>query len=146
MYQTTRRAIVDHYRAPVHRREVPAGAAVDMVSIEPPANDMAEEPDPSALRELSQCLKPLMGSLSEPDREALRLVEFEGVSQVDAARSLGLSVSGMKSRVQRARSHLRSALDSCCRIALDRRGGVIEYEARSAECGGCGCANPVAER
>src|SRR6476661_1624706 len=31
IYQTTRRTIVDHYRAPAHRREVPAGAAIDVV-------------------------------------------------------------------------------------------------------------------
>ena len=30
IYQTTRRAIADYYRAPSHTREVPAGAAVDL--------------------------------------------------------------------------------------------------------------------
>jgi hypothetical protein len=47
----------------------------------------------------------------------------------------------MKSRVQRARLHLRSALDECCRVALDRRGGVVGYEGRGAECGSCGCVS-----
>jgi RNA polymerase sigma-70 factor (ECF subfamily) len=75
--------------------------------------------------------------LPELAPEALRLVEFEGVSQVEAAERLGLSVSGMKSRVQRARLHLRTALDECCQIALDRRGGVISYEARTEQCGTC---------
>ena len=56
---------------------------------------------------------------------------------MEAAERLGLSVSGMKSRVQRARLHLRTALDECCRIALDRRGGVISYEARTEQCGTC---------
>ena len=46
-------------------------------------------------------------------------------------------VSGMKSRVQRARLHLRTALDECCQIALDWRGGVISYEARTEQCGTC---------
>ena len=40
-------------------------------------------------------------------------------------------------RVQRARMHLRTALDECCRIALDRRGGIISYEARTDRCGTC---------
>jgi hypothetical protein len=44
----------------------------------------------------------------------------------------------MKSRVQRARSHLRVALDDCCRIALDRRGGVISYQAKTDSCNACG--------
>jgi RNA polymerase sigma-70 factor (ECF subfamily) len=114
---------------------VPAGAAVDVA---PQIADAAgDEADGAALRELSACLKPLISSLGPADREALQLVEFEGVTQVEAAGRLGLSVSGMKSRVQRARLHLRTALDECCQIALDRRGGVISYEARTDQCGAC---------
>jgi RNA polymerase sigma-70 factor (ECF subfamily) len=78
-----------------------------------------------------------MRSLAAGDQQALQMVEFDGLTQVEAAARLGLSVSGMKSRVQRARSHLRTALDDCCRIALDRRGGVISYEARTGDCGSC---------
>ena len=139
IYQTTRRIIVDHYRAPAQRREVSAGMAVDIVAAEQPGDVMVDEHEESALQELATCLKPLIGKLAVADREALRLIEFEGLTQVEVARRLGLSVSGMKSRVQRARLHLRSALDDCCRIALDRRGGVLGYEGRSDECGPCGC-------
>ena len=135
IYQTTRRAIADYYRAPSHTREVPAGAAVDLAP--QIADATADDADGTALHELSGCLKPLIGSLGPADQEALRLVEFEGVTQVEAAQRLGLSVSGMKSRVQRARLHLRTALDECCQIALDRRGGVISYEARTDPCGTC---------
>jgi RNA polymerase sigma-70 factor, ECF subfamily len=66
------------------------------------------------------------------------MVEFDGLTQVEAAARLGLSVSGMKSRVQRARFHLRAALHDCCRIALDRRGGVIDYQAKTDSCNACG--------
>jgi RNA polymerase sigma-70 factor (ECF subfamily) len=135
VYQTTRRAIADYYRAPSHTRELPAGAAVDLA---PQVADAADDDvDGSALQELSTCLKPLISSLGPADQQALQLVEFEGVTQVEAAEKLGLSVSGMKSRVQRARLHLRTALDECCRIALDRRGGIISYEARTDQCGAC---------
>ena len=116
-----------------------AGMAVDIVAAEQPEDVMVYEHEASALQELATSLKPLIGKLAVADREALRLIEFEGLTQVEAARRLGLSVSGMKSRVQRARLRLRSALDDCCRIALDRRGGVLGYEGRSDECGPCGC-------
>jgi RNA polymerase sigma-70 factor (ECF subfamily) len=43
---------------------------------------------------------------------------------------VGISVSGMKSRVQRGRAQLRSALDQCCQIALDARGRVIAVTPR----------------
>lgn len=136
VYQTTRRAIADHYRAPIQRREVPAGDAIDVV----PEDRAIDEPEESALRDLAACLRPLIGTLAAADQEALQLVEFDRCTQVEAAERLGISVSGMKSRVQRARLHLRSALDECCRIALDRRGGVRDYEPRGDQCGSCGCA------
>ena len=138
IYQTTRRTIADYYRAPAHKREVPVGAAVDLVTVEQTGEVTGDENEDSALQELSACLKPLISIMGPADQEALQLVEFEGLTQVEAAERLGLSVSGMKSRVQRARSRLRSALDDCCRVALDRRGGVLSYKARADQCGSCG--------
>ena len=130
IYQVTRRAIADHYRAPVHRREVPAGAALDDVPDDLPEAGRAGEDEPSALQELAACLQPLLADLALVDQEALRLVEVDGQTQVEVARRLGLSVSGMKSRIQRARRRLRSAVEACCRVEVDRRGGLIAYEPR----------------
>jgi RNA polymerase sigma-70 factor (ECF subfamily) len=135
VYQTTRRTIADFYRTPSQNREVATGTVDDIVD-ELASSDSLEN-DEAATRELSTCLKPLMNGLTAADQEALQLVEFDGVTQVEAAARLGLSVSGMKSRVQRARSHLRSALHDCCRIAVDRRGGVISYEGKSGSCESC---------
>jgi RNA polymerase sigma-70 factor (ECF subfamily) len=134
IYQTTRRAIADYYRAPSHTREVPAGAAFDLAP--EIADATADDADGTALQEqrLSEASHQQPGTCRQ---EALQLVEFEGVTQVEAARRLGLSVSGMKSRVQCARLHLRTALDECCRVTLDRRGGVIRYEARTDQCDIC---------
>ena len=117
------------------KREVATGSADDFA--EDFAGAGSDAPDESATRELSTCLQPLIRSLAAADRQALQMVEFDGVTQVEAAARLGLSVSGMKSRVQRARSHLRAALGDCCRIALDRRGGVISYETNTGKCGSC---------
>jgi RNA polymerase sigma-70 factor, ECF subfamily len=75
-----------------------------------------------------------MRGLTVADQEASQMVEFDGVTQVEAAARLGLSVSGMKNRVQRARLHLRSALHDCCNIALDGRGSVIRYEGKRESC------------
>ena len=136
VYQTTRRAIADFYRTPSQNREVATGTAEDIAN-GLAASDSREDHE-AATRELSTCLKPLMSGLTAADQEALQMVEFDGVTQVEAAARLGLSVSGMKSRVQRARSHLRSALHDCCRIAVDRRGGVIGYEGKSGDCESCG--------
>lgn len=135
VYQTTRRAIADFYRTPSHNREVATGTVEDTAN-QLAASDTPED-DEAATRELSTCLRPLMRGLTVADQEALQMVEFDGVTQVEAAARLGLSISGMKRRVQRARSHLRSALHDCCRVAVDRRGGVISYEGKSRSCESC---------
>ncbi len=129
LYQTTRRAIADHYRQPSRRREVASNEALDLLPASPTAAD--EQP----LKSLAACLGPLLGSLTPSDREALQLVELEGLRQAAAAAHLGLSVSGMKSRVQRARMRLKAAVEACCRVELDRRGGLLAYEQRHAACG-----------
>jgi RNA polymerase sigma-70 factor (ECF subfamily) len=68
--------------------------------------------------------------LSEDYRQAVTLVDLEGMPQHEAAARLGLSASGMKSRLQRGRRQLREMLEACCLIALDRRGGVADYDLR----------------
>jgi RNA polymerase sigma-70 factor (ECF subfamily) len=50
---------------------------------------------------------------------------------------MGLTLSGMKSRVQRGRKQLREMLDKCCRIQLDPRRAVTGYSVRNAGCTPC---------
>ena len=86
-----------------------------------------------ARMELSGCLRPMLNRLSADYREAIRLVELEGLTHQEAATKLGLSLPGMKSRVQRGRRQLRKLLDDCCLIELDNRRGVAGYELRSSK-------------
>jgi len=141
LYQMTRRAIIDFYRTPAHRRELALGDAEDVSEEVGGALTTTEAEEPSALSELSTCLRPLMSGLADVDQQALALVEFDGVSQVEAAQQLGVSVSGMKSRVQRARRRLRDAVEACCRVELDRRSGITAYTPRADErdCDACDC-------
>lgn len=127
VFQITRNAIIDHYRSAERRRELPAGLATE---IEQEKNVMAVEEESEAKYELSHCLRPMIDRLSPEYREAIRLVELEGLTNQEAATKLGLSVPGMKSRVQRGRQQIRKMLDECCLIELDRRRGVVEYEER----------------
>ena len=129
-------AIADHYRRPA-RRELPSGQAGDVpeTGVEP----AWDEPDTDALRlELASCLAPLLEHLPPIYRQALELTEFEGMSQVEAAERLGLSVSGMKARVQRARAQLRDLLLDCCHVELDPRHPVTDIHPRRGPCGTCG--------
>ena len=133
IHTITRNAITDYYRAAA-RREVPVDNPI------PNRESVAdgEDPEPEPPRaELIGCLEPLLARLSPAHREALRLTDLDGLTQAEAAARLGLSTSGMKSRVQRARDQLRNQFTDCCDIQLDRRGGVTEFQAR--EGGGCVC-------
>jgi RNA polymerase sigma-70 factor (ECF subfamily) len=67
----------------------------------------------------------------------LRLVDLEGKTQRELAEVQGLSLSGAKSRVQRARVRLRERLEACCTFAFDAHGGIVAYEPRRRdECRG----------
>lgn len=128
-------AIADHYRRAV-RRELPSGQA-----IEPPGlveRGPADADSDAPRRELAACLAPLIERLRPIYRQALELTDLDGRSQVDAAARLGLSVSGVKARVQRARQHLRVELLACCEVELDRRRRVTDVRSRGVPCGTCG--------
>jgi len=131
IHEIARNAIIDHYRRAVVRRERPVG-----FEIEPNRSAPAmPEPGTDALRaELAACLDPLLAQLPAPYAEALRLTDLGGHTQAEAATMIGLSTSGMKSRVQRGRAQLRALLTACCRIELDRRGGIIDYQPHDGSC------------
>ncbi len=141
VYRTARNVIVDHYRLATVRREVASGDAADIEEVQPPVagQEATAEDEGTALSELATCLAPMLERLPAAHRDAIMLTELDGLNQADAARRSGISVSGMKSRVQRGRRQLKTLLDQCCRIQLDRRGGVMAYAPRSDDgCGPCG--------
>jgi DNA-directed RNA polymerase specialized sigma24 family protein len=101
--------------------------------------DRVVGPDSAELRaELADCLAPLTARLPELYREALDVTEFQGITQAEAAGRLGLSVSGMKARVQRGRAQLKDLLLDCCDVELDRRRGVTAYRSKRGSCATCG--------
>ena len=133
VHEIVRNAIIDHYRRAVVRRERPVGIGMELDG--PTA--ASPEPGEAELRaELAVCLEPLLAQLPARYGEAIRLTDLEGLSQAEAAARVGLSTSGMKSRVQRGRAQLRELFSRCCEIEFDRRGGVIDYQPHH---GGCDC-------
>lgn len=103
---------------------------------EPLEVDLPDESDPTGVRqaeaELAPCLTAMVGRLAEPYRSAIELTSIQGLTQSDAAKHAGISLSGMKSRVQRGREQLRRMLVDCCVVALDVRGGVADFHRRTA--------------
>lgn len=129
VHAIARNAIADHYRSASVRRELAAGSEIDLEAAVEPQAEAAD-----ARGELAACIAPLLKRLPETYREALTLTEIEGLTQAEAAERLGLSLSGMKSRVQRGRKQLRQVLVQCCEVDLDARGDVGEYRPRRGPC------------
>ncbi len=128
LFRIARSAVADWYR---RRGKVLPGDAPDTAALP------ADEPDePDAAEGLVACMHPFVDALPPRYREAVTLVDLEGLKHAEAAERLGLSISGVKSRVQRGRAHLRGLLDACCRFELDGRGRVIEAVPKACACGG----------
>jgi RNA polymerase sigma-70 factor (ECF subfamily) len=126
-FRITRNAIADYYRASEHR------AAPGKTLNELTADSIDGEPSADARAEMAYCIAPMVRQLPQNYKQAIELTELEGMTQTAAAEQLGLSVPGMKSRVQRGRARLRAMLLRCCEIETDRRGRVIGFEQRDGE-------------
>ena len=122
LYRITRNTVIDHYR---RRRE-----NTDLLDL--PEPEMSER---DAEQTIAGDLRGMVDDLPDKYRQALLLTEFEGLTQVEMADKLGLSVSGAKSRVQRARGMLRDELLACCHFEFDRRGHMIDFTPKRACCG-----------
>lgn len=137
VFGVARRAIADYYRA---RGATPAAAGAE------PADALA---DPTAgpergfgrfagahsvHEEVLSWLRPMAEELPETYREPLLLADFEGVPQREVAARLGLTLSGAKSRVQRARAMLGDRLAHCCEVELGADGKVVDFRRRECDC------------
>jgi RNA polymerase sigma-70 factor (ECF subfamily) len=133
IYQITRNTIIDYYRStiPTTTLEVPEVLQLPL-----------ELPDDDVVTELFPAVRSMVKSLPEHDRQALVLTEYQGLSQKEFGKRVGLSLSGAKSRVQRARERLKQMLLECCHFELDRRGRIIDYQPNCQCCstGAC-CAD-----
>jgi RNA polymerase sigma-70 factor, ECF subfamily len=123
IYQIARNAIADYYRA--------ARPAVDLSEALVAPDDSADD---LVIRELLPCVAAMVDALPSSYREALRLTEYQGLSQKAMSERLGISFSGAKSRVQRARARLKQQLLDCCDFQFDHAGRIVDYQSRCACC------------
>ena len=132
-FRVARNAVIDEYRRAARDRERLMPAPTELPAEEP----MPGDEDPAgAMEELTKCLRPLLVGLPPDQRRAVELIDLDGWSQSRAARSEGVSLSGMKSRVQRGRRRLASLLGECCALTLDARGLPMDYTTQR-RCGDC---------
>ena len=134
VFAIARHAIADYYRAKSRQP-----------SIEETTEELADpevaglpgfasfEGDHSIHEEVLSWLRPLVDGLPDKYREALLLADFEHLPQKNVAERLGLSLSGAKSRVQRARTMLGELLGLCCDVELGSDGKAVDFK-RNCDC------------
>jgi RNA polymerase sigma-70 factor, ECF subfamily len=127
MYRAARNAVTDHYRS---RRPTTPLADTDPHELWP---DTTHHEPPAAVQELARCLRPLIEHLPTSSRQALLAVDLDGRTHQDVANEVGLSLSGMKSRVQRGRRQLGELLNQCCAVQLSRDGDMT-YQPMASAC------------
>jgi RNA polymerase sigma-70 factor (ECF subfamily) len=125
---TVRNAVADQLRAkqrhPVTKASEPG---------EFPAPPATEETDQTARAQLVNALRPFAERLPTIYRDVIILSELEEVPHAEIARRLSISISGVKSRVQRGRDQLHKMLIQCCEISLDARNSVVDCVPREPE-------------
>ncbi|PST95039.1 RNA polymerase sigma factor SigZ [Photobacterium sp. NCIMB 13483] len=125
IYRIAQNRMIDHYREHQHFLELPE----DLVANDDLVSDQHEQ--------LALCLYPLIDSLPKKYAEPLRLAELKGMPQQEVANQLGLSLSGAKSRIQRARVKFREQLVACCDFEFNHNGQIIYQPRINPSVNGC---------
>lgn len=121
IHQICRHAITDYYRR-------------GKITAESPDNLIVETRIEEELfrRDLGVCIREMVDKLPGKYRQAVILTAYEGLTQKEMSERLGISFSGAKSRIQRAREKLKSQLLDCCRMEFDAFGTIIDYTPRQS--------------
>jgi RNA polymerase sigma-70 factor (ECF subfamily) len=109
LFRVARNAVIDHYRT-----QKPTVRLSDSTPVELSATDDLE------IEELHVHLREIIDRLPKQYREAFVLTALEGLSQTKLAERLGISISGAKSRVQRARAQFKEMLLGFCQREFSR--------------------------
>ncbi len=124
-FQITMNAIRDHYR----RRRPEYASEID--------GEIQAEPSSTEVRDMATCVASMAQQLEEPYRSAIKRSELDGVPMREIACELGISLSGVKSRVQRGRTKLKDLVSSCCQLEVDSTGATSiadDHQCSSPEC------------
>ncbi|MFI5202875.1 MAG: RNA polymerase sigma factor SigZ [Flavobacteriales bacterium] len=121
IYQVTRNSILDYFKTKKPSSSLPA--------------DLTETTEPKTFnQEMENCLKSMLNELPPEHKDAILQTELGTLSQKEYAEKIGISYSGAKSRVQRARQELNDLFKSCCRTSFDKYGNAISHQCVNENC------------
>ncbi len=100
-------------------KSVPLTSTLDVCE-----STMEQEP----VENLAQCLPRALSCLKEQDRTVIEFCDLQGHSQQEFAERYHLSLTAVKSRIQRARIKLRTQLKQNCHIRFDTSNKVCCFK------------------
>lgn len=115
VYQITRNTIADFFRQQKGNE-----------STRFPELPETEEQD-NLYQSLGNCINGKIAKLSQKDKEAVLLTYFKNYSQKELAAFLGMSYSGTKNRIQRAREKLKISILNCENVKADANGKITDF-------------------
>ncbi|MGV3587639.1 MAG: sigma-70 family RNA polymerase sigma factor [Adhaeribacter sp.] len=118
LYQVTRNAITDYYRAN------------KPVSYLAEAEEILPEADSSFAKEILELVEPLLAMLPEKYAQPLYLSDIKGLPQKEIAIKLNLTLTNTKSRIQRGREKLKALFLKYFNLEFDPRGQLLQASTR----------------
>ncbi len=106
--------IIDHHRK---KKTVP------FITDLPADDDISNEGN----EELMKCITRMLEDLPETDRNLLDAIEIKGMTQVEYAQKYNLTVSTVKSRIQRAKQKIKIGISGNCFLVTDLYGNVVAH-------------------
>jgi RNA polymerase sigma-70 factor (ECF subfamily) len=128
LYRIATNVIYDYYR-----RKDKVTYLADMETALSKRDPVSEETNYN--RETAACLLEMAELLPDSYKEALIQSDFKGVPQNDLGEKWGLSYSGAKNRVQRARRKLKETMLECCDVRSDHQGNILELVNKDSQKG-----------
>lgn len=115
VYTITRNIIIDHHRKT--KTEQKMESEVQAFFYEKSENEESEE-------YCEDCLRPFIEELPVEFKKAILATDLGSLSQKEYAKEIGLSYSGLKSRIQRGRKQLNELFSECCskRDIINKKG------------------------
>jgi RNA polymerase sigma-70 factor, ECF subfamily len=114
VYQITRNTIIDYFR---NQKKTEPISFIDF-----------SEHEEQSFQELADCINSKINNLPQKYKEAFILTTLKDFSQIELAEHLGISYSGAKSRVQRAKLKLKEYVADCENVQTDSLGNIIDYD------------------
>ncbi len=128
LYRITENALNDYYRKrPGRETEFDENKSAN-------GNPYGDDP----LSGIEGCLEAFIGRLPEKYRKPLVMSDVEGKSQKEIAEEMGISYSGLKSRVQRGREMIKDMFIECCKLSVGKDGKLSGELGDMDSCTLCG--------